>query len=217
MKRIYPLIVAALIGLSAMSQSITDWSDRNGDGLDDSFTLISGKAHIMGSSYFLGSAQHLASKSQFAFKTNFELKEGGYWHVISFKYVASRAVRFVVFFTPTCGWNYFTLPVAETPRHIAIKYWAPTQAYLMWYNAVAGDVWFEMDDVLIDQSLKTSDELIVCEPADTSDLGNDKLIKFGEAPSNVEWFDLNGQQFPEPDRSGIWIRKEGSEVRKIMR
>jgi hypothetical protein len=218
MKRLYTLLVIIILGFTAKSQTINDWSDRTGDGLDDGFSLISGRPHIMGSSYFTGSAQHIESNSQIAFKTNFKIKDGLYWHLISFKYVASRAVRFVVFFTPTCGWNYFTLPPAETPQYISIKYWAPTQDYLLWYNAVSGDVWFELDEVCIDQQLKSTEEpTIVCEQADTTDLGNDKLIRLGQNSSGVEWYDLTGRQSPEPDRSGMWIRKEGSNAIKIMK
>lgn len=172
---------------SQVVTAIYDWESEM-CGIDHRFTLIAGWPSIMSKSYFDGTSQHIHSNCQIAMRTNFPLSQTGsgmhgWYHTISFKYVTSTPVRFVVYLSQGCGWQYFTLPIATIPTYISFQYFAPRQLYLFWYNPACKDSWFEMDDLILDPPL--TDETIILPNADTSDITNPNLIKFN-IPLNIK-------------------------------
>lgn len=174
------MLLVVLIGFAAQAQSIYNWNS-SGSGMDDRFALISGYPSITKTSYFNGTSQMIHGDCQLVFRTNFPLSQqgtgsGGWYHTISFRYVASQPVRFVVFLSAGCGWQYFTLPPVTTPTNFAITYFAPKQLYLLWYTPGCTKSWFEIDDVMFDIPLDGY-ETITVPDADTTDLTNPNLIK----------------------------------------
>lgn len=147
MKKLFTTLIM-LIGFSAYSQMvIMDFSDWNGDGLDDNFIPVSGKFHILSSDpQFTGTAQH--GQGNMKIKTGFPLSQIQKTHNIGFTYRSTSPVIITLMITSTMSRVISVCPASpDQPIAWLAEYYAGKQWAIVISSA---GTCLQLDDFFID-------------------------------------------------------------------